>query len=311
MPSPKPSRSSTDVCIQAEPLSPPLNVDLDASLARLNSPAGKLRSAELLSKAVQIDTSAYDEQGPVTGRDADPRWAVFADFGRFLSTSFPTVYEKAEVEVVHEHALLYTVKGSKPKRKPVVLMAHQDVVPVDWATSSDWSFPPFSGAIEKGSVWGRGSCDCKSQLMGILTALESLLQAGFEPERTIILSFGYDEETTGFNGAGALAKELLGRYGKDGIEMVLDEGGEMETRDGRTWANVFVYYLPFPGAQSVLTRHVCSGEHGYMDVNVTIKSTSVCPSPLLAELDVCLSSRRTLVGPSAAHGHRHARLPHH
>lgn len=235
-----PTRDITSQCVQADPLAPPLDDALDSSLEYLNSASGKARSASLLSRAVQIDTSTYDDTGPVTGDLADPRWKVFEPFRGFLQHSFPTVYDKAKSEVIHEHALLYTIEGSDPKRKPVVLMAHQDVVPVDPATSDDWTHPPFSGAIKDGSVWGRGSCDCKSQLMGILTALEALLKAGFAPARTLVLSFGFDEETTGFNGAGALAKELFSRYGEDGIEMILDEGGEMSTRDGKPWASIDV-----------------------------------------------------------------------
>lgn len=234
-------RLRSSLCQQADPLSPPPNEALDASLKELNSASGKLRSAKLLSNAVQIDTSSYDDTGSVTGPDADSRWDAFPPFAKFLRDSFPTVYDKAAVEIVHEHALLYTFNGSHLSRKPIVLMAHQDVVPVEPATTSDWTYPPFSGAIEEGSVWGRGSCDCKSQLMAILTALEALLKAGFEPERTIVLSFGFDEETTGFNGAGALAKRLLERYGEGGIEMVLDEGGEVKTQGGRPWASIDVY----------------------------------------------------------------------
>lgn len=237
LPASPPGPRLADICVQAPVLTPPSSPSLDASLADLNTPAGKNRSAELLSRAVRYDTSSYDDTGPVGD---DPRWDVFPPFRHFLRSSFPHVDRLAARDVIHQHALLYTVNGSDANLKPVVLMAHQDVVPVDPATASSWMYPAFSGTIAKGSVWGRGACDCKSQLMAILTALDALLGAGFVPKRTILLSFGFDEETTGFNGAGALAKELERRYGKDGIEMVLDEGGEMGSVDGRPWASVFV-----------------------------------------------------------------------
>jgi Gly-Xaa carboxypeptidase len=51
-----------------------------------------------------------------------------------------------------------------------------------------------------------------------------LLQKGFQPKRTIILSFGFDEESAGTEGVGYLSKEIISRYGEDGIEFILDEG---------------------------------------------------------------------------------------
>ena len=53
---------------------------------------------------------------------------------------------------------------------------------------------------------------------------ELLLEAGFEPKRSIVLSFGFDEEISGHEGAGHLAPFLIDRYGKDGIAAIVDEG---------------------------------------------------------------------------------------
>jgi Gly-Xaa carboxypeptidase len=83
--------------------------------------------------------------------------------------------------------------------------------------------------------------------------MELLLDAGFEPKRTIVLSFGFDEECSGRQGAGHLAPFLLDRYGKDGIAALVDEGaGFMEA-----WGSVFAA----PG----------TGEKGYTDVHITIR----------------------------------------
>jgi Gly-Xaa carboxypeptidase len=73
-------------------------------------------------------------------------------------------------------------------------MAHQDVVPVPKVTEADWKYPPYSGHNDGENVWGRGSEDCKNNLMGILNALEFLLSQDFEPKRTILAGFGFDEE---------------------------------------------------------------------------------------------------------------------
>jgi len=153
------------ICVQPAPVSPPASDALDASRAHLASPSGKLASARLLSQAVQYDTSSYDDLGPVTGPSADPYWNLtFPPFHKFLETSFPVIWEKAEVTVVHEHALLVVVEGKRWERKPAVFMAHMDVVPVEPATAGEWTWPPFGGNIKDGYVWGRGCLFCSTRL---------------------------------------------------------------------------------------------------------------------------------------------------
>ena len=71
------------------------------------------------------------------------------------------------------------------------------MVPVNPDTVDKWAHPPFSGYFDGERVWGRGSSDDKSGLIGILSALENLLEKDFKPTRTIILAFGYDEEGGG------------------------------------------------------------------------------------------------------------------
>ena len=56
------------------------------------------------------------------------------------------------------------------------------------------------------------------------STIETLIQASFHPARTIVLSFGFDEEIGGFNGAGPLAAHLEEIYGKNSFAMVVDEG---------------------------------------------------------------------------------------
>lgn len=47
----------------------------------------------------------------------------------------------------------------------------------------------------------RGAIDCKSTLIATLEAVDELLRANFSPLRTAILSFGFDEEISGNQGA--------------------------------------------------------------------------------------------------------------
>lgn len=68
---------------------------------------------------------------------------------------------------------------------------------MDPSTYSQWHEPPFSGVLKDGLVWGRGSCDDKSGVIGNLAAVESLLEVDFKPKRTIVLAFGIDEEVSG------------------------------------------------------------------------------------------------------------------
>ena len=85
----------------------------------------------------------------------------------------------------------------------------------------------FSGFFDGQFIWGRGSSDCKNNLIGILEAVELLIDAGFKPKRTLILSFGFDEEISGREGAGTLAKTLVSKaidlmIAKDADEIALE-----------------------------------------------------------------------------------------
>lgn len=148
--------------------------------------------------------------------------AEFDKLHEHLRQRYPLVHEKLQREVVGAHSLLYTWKGSQPQLKALVLMAHQDVVPIAPGTEAQWKQPPFSGTIEGGRVWGRGSWDDKGNLIAQLEAVEMLLKAGFQPQRTVLLAFGHDEEVGGKAGAVKIA-ELLKARGTP-IESVIDEG---------------------------------------------------------------------------------------
>jgi Gly-Xaa carboxypeptidase len=126
---------------------------------------------------------------------------------------------------INIYGLLYTWKGSNDSLKPLLLMAHMDVVPVDRKTTDDWTHPPFSGYYDGDYIWGRGSIDDKSGLMSIMIAMETLLEQGFRPQRTVVLSFGFDEEASGGLGARENAKVLNTMYGQKSFAMILDEGG--------------------------------------------------------------------------------------
>jgi len=185
------------------------------------SPAGNIavdsaKVADHLSAALQFQTVSYDDPAK---RDRE----AFLGLARHLEATYPKVHSTLTREAVADYSLLYTWKGREPAQKPLLLMAHEDVVPVEPGTESRWTYPPFSGRVAEGYVWGRGAMDDKYSLVTIFEAVEKLLQEGFQPRRTIYLAFGHDEEAGGQAGAAAVAALLESRGVK--LEYVLDEGG--------------------------------------------------------------------------------------
>lgn len=147
----------------------------------------------------------------------------FEGLRNLISTLYPEVEEYLERETIGNYSLLYTWKGNDPDLDPIALTAHMDVVPAREDAESGWTYPPFSGTVADGYVWGRGAIDCKGVMIGILEAVNYLLKTGFKPKRTVYLAFGEDEEVSGLNGAAQIAKTLAER----GVHLsfLLDEGG--------------------------------------------------------------------------------------
>lgn len=153
--------------------------------------------------------------------------AEFRRFHDYLKVSFPRVDATLGREAVGRFSLLYRWTGADTTLPPIVLMAHQDVVPVEPGTEGKWIYPPFDGRIAEGHVWGRGAMDDKGSLVAQLEAIETLLSAGATPRRTVYLALGHDEEVGGRAGAAAIAALLQARGVRPAF--VLDEGGAIAT----------------------------------------------------------------------------------
>ncbi len=147
----------------------------------------------------------------------------FVAFSAFLAGSYPRVHATLDLERINTHTLVFHWAGREPERPATVLLAHQDVVPVDEGTEGNWSYPPWGGVVADGYVWGRGAMDDKFSLFGILEAVEGLIAEGFTPAAPLYLVFGHDEEIGGADGARPAAL-WLGERGVD-VGLVLDEGG--------------------------------------------------------------------------------------
>lgn len=193
-------------------------------------PSFRSKSIQKLQGAVQIETESYDDSLDPS-EDMTP-WTKFFKFFRYLEETFPLLYQHLKFERVNEVGLLYTWEGSNPDLKPLLLMAHSDVVPVDPQTVDLWTHEPYSGFFDGEIIWGRGVSDCKNLLIGTLEAVEQLIKDGFKPQRTVLLSFGHDEESTGY-GAAHLSKRIEEIYGPDSLFAIVDEGTGVSQVDGQ------------------------------------------------------------------------------
>ena len=202
-------------------------------------------SVQNLSKAITFKTVSNEDYSLTDT-------SQFVKFHAFLDSTYPLIFEHLEKEIHGNYALLYKWQGKNTNLKPLVLMAHQDVVPV---VEENWEKYPFSGEIDDQFIWGRGTLDDKGSLISIFEAVERLLEEGFTPERTIYLAFGDNEEILG-NGAKILAATLKSQGVE--AEMVIDEGMVI--------ASGIVPMISKPVAL------IGTSEKGYLSVELTSKS---------------------------------------
>jgi carboxypeptidase PM20D1 len=186
---------------------------LQIDVEPVTPPAFGEESISNLSRALTFPTISHEMELPIDTQ-------AFRSFHQFLKESYPLIYANLKNEIFSEFSLLFTWQGKNPELKPVILMAHMDVVPAP--DEERWEHPPFSGVNDGTFIWGRGALDDKGRLIATLEAVERLIKENYEPERTIYLAFGHDEEISGMKGAHLIANSLAER-GVD-AEFILDEG---------------------------------------------------------------------------------------
>lgn len=156
-----------------------------------------------------------------TVSNVDPALEDDSEFEKLIALLpglYPRVYDVCSIRRLPDRGLLFRWPG-KHDAAPSVMMAHYDVVPAD---EEKWDKPPFDGIIEDGVLWGRGTLDTKGTFNGVLSAANTLIAQGFQPENDIYFAFSGGEEV---NGAGA--DNIVDYFVQHGIQpaLVLDEGG--------------------------------------------------------------------------------------
>lgn len=171
-----------------------------------------LEAVERLAGALRIRTVS----GP--GGEPPPDRSLVR-LRRYLARQFPRVHRDLDRQVLAGGSLLFTWDAGEAGAAPLVLLAHQDVVPIEPETT--WAHPPFQGIVADDYVWGRGAMDDKGSLVAILEAVEGMIRDGVSPRRPVILAFGHDEEV-----GGAGARAMAAALERQGVEpfLVLDEG---------------------------------------------------------------------------------------
>ncbi len=178
----------------------------------------------------------------------------FVAFRKVLAQEFPAVYTNCDVIMPggdKSDAIMFKWKG-KSSARPLVLMAHQDVVP---AVGGDWKYEPFAAVVEDGKVWGRGTMDCKNTLFCTIRSVNELIEEGFVPEQDVYLCYSDSEETSGPG-----AEYCRDWLRKNGVKpaVAVDEGGAIVEE-------------AFPGMKKPFAM-VGIIEKGYCDLKFTARS---------------------------------------
>lgn len=171
-----------------------------------------------ISEAIKFKTVSYQNE-------LLNDYEEYKKFLDYLKEAFPLVHKNLELTMINNYSPVYRWISESDKL-PILFLAHYDVV----STGDDlkWKHPPFEGKITDTHVWGRGSLDCKHQLIAIMQTIENLLMDNKKPQRDIYLAFGYDEEVGGEKGAKNIAKHFKDNNIK--FDFVLDEGGAVSVK---------------------------------------------------------------------------------
>ena len=172
---------------------------------------------DLLEELIEIDT---------TDATGDNTAAAQAMADRLLAAGFPPEDVQVLAPAERKGNLVARYRGRESGRKPLLLLAHIDVVAAD---PDDWTLPPFTFVEEDGYYYGRGTTDDKDEAAIHIANLIRMKEEGFVPDRDIIVALTADEEGGTHNGVAWLLEnhpDLID------AEYALNEGGGGAMKDG-------------------------------------------------------------------------------
>ncbi|KAK9667080.1 hypothetical protein RND81_14G231400 [Saponaria officinalis] len=180
-------------------------------ITTLISSSNSTKSSEIITR--------FQEYLKINTAQPNPNYYEATDF--ILTQAKSLSLESQVIEFVKNKPLiLIKWAGQNPNLGSILLNSHTDVVPVE---SHKWVYHPFDAQIDShGNIFARGSQDMKCVGLQYLEAIRKLKESGFEPTRTIYLSFVPDEEIGGHDGAEKLADSDV--FQKMNVAFVLDEG---------------------------------------------------------------------------------------
>ncbi|KAF7810550.1 aminoacylase-1 isoform X2 [Senna tora] len=180
----------------------------DPSSSTTTSPSSAAAIISRFQQYLQINTA-----------QPTPQYYEAIDF--LLSQAKLLSLESQTIEFVPgKPLLLLKWPGSNPNLPAILLYSHTDVVPSE---HNKWIHHPFSAHIDdNGNIYARGSQDMKCVGMQYLEAVRGLKASGYQPLRSIYLTFAPDEEIGGHDGAEKFAESEV--FEKLNVGVVLDEG---------------------------------------------------------------------------------------
>jgi len=197
---------------------------------------------EAFIKKIKIKTVSHHHK-----EDIDQQ--TFSDFKTLLKNDYPLINKNATYLEIGT-GVLFHIKG-KSKDKPIVFMAHFDVVPV----SKNWSVEPFSGISDEKYIYGRGTLDTKVTVNAIMESVEYVLSKNHQFKQDIYIAFSGEEEVNG-----PTQQRMVSYFEENHIKphLVFDEGGAIVSN-------------MFPGvSQKVAVIGVA--EKGFVNIELSAKS---------------------------------------
>ncbi|HXV85484.1 MAG TPA: M20/M25/M40 family metallo-hydrolase, partial [Gemmatimonadales bacterium] len=191
--------------------------------ARFNSPERyQALAREIFAELVAINTAPSGG----TGRAAEAMAA------RLRAAGFPATDVHVVGPIPERLNLVARLRGRNTGKKPILLLAHLDVVDAD---PKDWTVDPFAFTDRDGWFYGRGTTDDKDEAAIWMATLIRMRQEGYVPDRDLIMALTADEETTSrTNGVEWL---LANRRDLVDAAFALNEGGGGVIKDGRRLSN--------------------------------------------------------------------------